>query len=284
MRKPVIFAGVLVILSMLLEGCGMAGFQNATPTPLTSMRPNDDMLMVYVPAGAFSMGGDSGAALRECQRASSLCEPDVFKSEEPAHSVTLKAFWIDQTEVTNGKYAQCVQGGACQPPADVRSRSWGDYYNSPMFAEYPVLNVDWNQASAYCAWAGARLPTEAEWEKAARGTDGRLYPWGMTLNPDLANYDEQFMDPKPVGSYPGGASPYGALDMAGNVSEWVADWYGETYYAESPANDPHGPASGTLRVARGGSWYDFPVHLRSIDRNRYEPTHTNFGIGFRCAR
>ncbi len=285
MRKPIIFASLLVALAMLLQGCGgMAGFQNATPTPLVSMRPNDDMLMVYVPAGDFTMGGDSGAALQECQHNISGCQPDVFKSEEPAHVVTLAAFWIDQTEVTTGKYAQCVQGGACQPPADIRSRSWLDYYTNPAHADYPVINVNWNQASAYCAWAGARLPTEAEWEKAARGTDGRLYPWGMTFNPDLASYNETVMDPEPVGSYPTGASPYGALDMAGNVSEWVTDWYGQTYYAESPASNPPGPATGTFRVARGGSWYDFSSYLRTTSRKPIDPALHNYGLGFRCAR
>ena len=284
MRKSMIFVGMLVILSMPLTGCGMVGSQNATPTQMTTMRPNDDMLMLYVPAGTFTMGGNSDTALQACQRIGSGCQPDLFKAEGPAHAVALDAFWIDQTEVTNGKYAQCVLGGACQPPADMRSRQWGRYYDVPRFADYPVIYVDWNQADAYCAWAGARLPTEAEWEKAARGTDGRLYPWGMTFNPDFANYNENVGDPRQVGSYPAGASPYGALDMAGNVSEWVADWYGETYYAESPSRNPKGPVSGTFRVARGGSWYSFSTNIRSVARDRFNPSRINYGVGFRCAR
>ncbi|MGH2619751.1 MAG: formylglycine-generating enzyme family protein, partial [Anaerolineales bacterium] len=171
--------------------------------------------MVFVPAGPFEMGSNSGD-----------------NSERPVHTVTLDAFWIDRTEVTNAMYEMCVNAGACESPGRTESYSRSSYHGDSQFANYPVIFVSWYDAKASCEWAGRRLPTEAEWEKAARGKDGRTFPWG-NASPDanLLNFDLDVGDTTETGEYPAGASPYGALDMAGNVWEWVNDWYEETYYS-----------------------------------------------------
>ena len=208
----------------------------------------------------------------------------AYADEKPLHTVNLDSFWIDRTEVTNGRYALCVKAKACKPPAKYTSNVHDLYYNNAEFADYPVIYVSWNSAQAYCQWAGRRLPTEAEWEKAARGTDGRLYPWGNTP-PDgtLLDFNNLIQDITRVGSYPDGASPYGALDMAGNVWEWVSDWYGLNYYSQGPESNPSGPASGTQHVLRGGSWHYDAAGVRSAYRFQKEPTFYSYEIGFRCA-
>jgi formylglycine-generating enzyme required for sulfatase activity len=164
------------------------------------------------------------------------------------------------------------------------------YYGTSQYADFPVIFVDWYMAKAYCDWAGRRLPSEAEWEKAARGTDGRIYPWGNKLSCKQANYNYNGKnggcvgDTTAVGSYPSGASPYGAMDMAGNVSEWVNDWFSDTYYQHSPLRNPSGPTSGDQRVLRGSSWNDLPVDVRSTFRSRSDPdVKASSVIGFRCS-
>jgi formylglycine-generating enzyme required for sulfatase activity len=215
--------------------------------------------MVFVPPGVFIMGDNT---------------------------VYVDSFWIDKTEVTNAMYARCVQAGVCSPPRLARSNTRDLYYGSTQFDDYPVIYVSWEDADNYCAWAGARLPTEAEWEKAARGADGREFPWG---DADPAGADAllnfRTQDTTEVGSYPDGASPYGALDMAGNVSEWVVDWLSEDYYHNPPPSDPAGPETGEYRVWRGGSWANTSTdRVRTYSRTGNPPTDSSSGIGFRCAR
>jgi formylglycine-generating enzyme required for sulfatase activity len=234
----------------------------------TIVSEKDGMTLLYVPAGEFTMGSDNGSG-----------------DEQPAHQVYLDTFWIDQTEVTNAMYANCVSAGACSPPSSTRSYTRDSYYGTSKFDNYPVVYVSWHHASAYCAWAGRRLPTEAEWEKSARGTDARTYPWGNEIpNANLLNYFSNVGETTEVGKYPNGASIYGALDMAGNVWEWVNDWYSKTYYANSPYLNPLGPDAGMSRVLRGGSWSYDNYGVRTANRGEDNPTSTYVGFGFRCAR
>jgi eukaryotic-like serine/threonine-protein kinase len=194
----------------------------------------DGMMLVYVPEGEFLMG-------------SSDADVDANPDEKPRHKVYIDAFWIDRTEITWGMYEKCVTAKQCTPPGDILG---DDNIGDDTF---PVKNVNWDQAAAYCTWARRHLLTEAEWEKAARGTDGRIYPWGnQAPNDELGNIIAHEGYTTAVGIFPAGASPYGALDMAGNVWEWVQDWYGETYYTDSPYRNPTGPTSGIGRVMRGG--------------------------------
>jgi len=248
----------------------------ATPTftPLPVDFTDDyGVKMKFIPASEFQMGSESGSS-----------------DESPVHTVYLDAFYIDIYEVTNLLYALCVEAGACTEPHSEGSYNRDSYYGNSTYDEYPVIYVDWDQANGYCEWRDARLPTEAEWEKAARGgLEGKLYPWGdqapdcSTVNYSGTNGCEG--DTTRVGSYaPNG---FGLFDMAGNVWEWVMDWYGENYYGSSSSRNPSGPSSGTYRVLRGGSWLNVATLIRVALRNWYSPydrLNWGSGNGFRCAR
>jgi formylglycine-generating enzyme required for sulfatase activity len=248
--------------------------------------------MVYVSAGEFIMGSDDDEvdyAMQLCNRYE--CDAEPIWSEQPQHTVYLDAFYIDKTEVTNAQYQQCVEAGVCQLPTTC---DWGEpTFGDEFKAEHPVACVRWHDARTYCEWADRRLPTEAEWEKAARGTDGRIYPWGNPFYGSKLNFcdancpydwkdtsaNDGYAKTAPVGSYPAGASPYGALDMAGNVWEWVADWY-EAYPGSSFQSSYYGRE---YRVIRGGAWYPYLWHARCAGRYRLGPWHGAADIGFRCA-
>ena len=229
--------------------------------PAKTTQGEDGAEMVLVPAGEFWMGSEDGGA-----------------DEKPRHRVTLDAFYIDKHEVTNARYGRFMGATGRSVPTYWNDSTW----NSP---QQPVVGVSWDDADAYCKWAGKRLPTEAEWEKAARGTDGRKYPWGEQWDASRANSVESKLGKTvPVGAYPAGASPYGALDMAGNAWEWVADWYDRDYYRRSPEQNPRGPETGSGRVLRGGSWLSLPILLRAANRYDFTPGSRSDLIGFRCAR
>jgi formylglycine-generating enzyme required for sulfatase activity len=221
--------------------------------------------MVLVPAGEFSMGSTMG------------------DDEKPVHRIYLNAFYIDKYEVTVGQYAKYLQATGMEEPSD-----W-NIMNQAQHRKRPVVNINWSDAATFCKWAGKRLPTEAEWEKAARGTDGRIYPWGDEAPTRLhANFGKKEWDNHlalvPGGSFEMGKSPYGIYDMAGNAWEWVNDWYEHDYYKKSPAKNPQGPTKGESKVVRGGSWLYVPDFLRTAFRFNAEPSGRHFGYGFRCAK
>ncbi len=273
----------------------------SAPAGTQRTRPIDGAEMVLVPAGNFVMGSDremTQFARQLCQESSgalavATCQAAAFSDERPAHVVRLDGFWIDRVEVTNGQYEGCVTAGACNPPLLVSSFSRPDYYGTPAYGQYPVVNVLWEMAAQYCRWAGARLPTEAEWEYAARGPENRIFAWGSDFERSKLNYcdascpllsdktyNDGYPDTAPIGSFPSGASWVGALDMTGNVREWVSDWLGP-YGADSAVN-PTGPDHGELKVTRGGSWYDTPDDVRGANRGGESLEYYRDNLGFRC--
>jgi formylglycine-generating enzyme required for sulfatase activity len=252
----------------------------------------DGMVLLYVPKGDFTMGDSVDQAMAICQMYKSNCQRGWFTDEEPAHTVYLDAYWIDQTEITNKMYALCVTSGKCSPPSSTESNTRKNYFGNPQYDNFPVIYVSWDDASAYCAWAGRRLLTEAEWEKAASWDATKqvkyTYPWGNTPNDcTLSNFPDGSKycvgDTTAVDSYPNNKSPYGVLDMLGNVWEWVSDWYGARYYwtLQNGVHNPTGPSSGEEHATRGGDW-GANSYTHTADRDFPEATSANF-LGFRCA-
>jgi formylglycine-generating enzyme required for sulfatase activity len=261
----------------------------------TVINPKDGSELILIPAGEFLMGsiekygmGNEWGEQYEC----------------PQHRVYLNSYYIGKYEVTNAQFARFVgetgYHASCDPvmarfykselfkssPEEPDLSVWNGYYNSET-ANNPVVCVSWNDAKAYCDWAGLRLPTEAEWEKAARGTDGRIFPWGDEWDTSCCNnsVEQQSGGTTPVGSFPRGASPYGCMDMAGNVREWCNDWYGGNYYRKAPQKNPRGPRRGKNRSVRGGSSeIPLPQLFRTAWRDRGEPAHGGHIVGFRVAR
>lgn len=223
-----------------------------------------------MPAGAYLMG-------------STALDSSASPDEKPLHGLSLHAFWIDKTEVTNAAYASCVAAARCSAPLLTSSESRDNYYGNPQYDSFPVIWVTWSQALQFCEWVGGRLPTEAEWEKAARGGPDRKYPWGDQPSCTLANMGGCVGDTTATGAYPMGVSPYLLLDMAGNAGEWVSDWYSASYYELSPVSNPQGPATGTQRVVRGGSWFESILSARAAARASLDPLGARSDVGFRCA-
>lgn len=265
-----------------------------TFTPTEVVDPNfrvsekDQAEQIFIPAGEFLMGTND-------KDAQHFLGNGVAYPEVPEHTIYLDGYWIDKYEVTNARYEICVEEGACTPPWVNFSNTREEYYGNPEFDNYPVIMVDWWQASAYCEWAGGRLPTEAEWEKAARGTDGRKYPWGNDpITGELANFcdknctrehanpgfDDGYADTAPVGSYPNGASPYGVMDMAGNVWEWTSTV--PELYPYDP-NDGREDPDGYYHIWRGGPWSNGTWWIRSTLRYKSVPKYWYENLGFRCA-
>ncbi len=283
--------GLVVFSIILLAGCQAAPTEipppTDTPPPPTATalptvaspadaqlsdtwsRPADGMQMIYIPAGRFVMG-------------STEADPCAHLDEFPRHTVSLDAYWIDRTEVTNAQYQACVETGICQPAT---SCSWGEpTYENPAKADHPVVCVNWFSAGDYCAWVGGRLPTEAEWEYAARGADERRYPWGDEFDSELCNSSEAGIDETtPAGQFsPLGDSPFGLVDVAGNVWEWVTDWYEIGSYTHDKPSNPTGPKTGKGRALRGGSWYGDGCSVRTTYRYYNDPLDHSPGVGFRC--
>ena len=287
----------------------------------TLIREVDGAKMVYVPAGSFELGSSDKQldnAMQECRetyREAGGCNRNLYMHEQPLHRVILDAFWLDETEVTNAKFCKFLNANGnkseegvywFEPGAGHRKVVYGYieevdgmFIPKAGYEDHPVVEVSWYGASAYCRWIGGRLPTEAEWEYAARGPSSFVYPWGNEFNGILVNYrdscftydnkgiDTAFNDGHamwaPVGSYPNGSSWCGALDMAGNVHEWVGDWWAPDYYSVSPARNPQGPETGSIKVGRGGSWYDPKWHIRSSYRKGLTLSSARMHwIGFRC--
>lgn len=242
----------------------------APPDPLNYapvFNPFDLMELVYVPTGDFLMGASPYDSARE-------------PNEEPRHTVFLDAFWISKTQVTNTMFNACAAAGVC---AYSVSHTTNPHYLDPFYASHPVVYVSWEMAQTYCEWTGGRLPTEAEWEKAARGPDGARYAWGEEL-PRLkfVNAGNEYGTTTTVGLFPYGKSYYGAFDMGGNLREWVSDWFDPDYYQYAPASNPTGPETGEKKVLKGASFSDEFRYCRVSNRLSHEPGSPGIVRGFRC--
>ena len=288
-RKPgVLYASVLscllpLALCLVVWSDAHANHESSAQPPLwTPLDEVESMAMmevpggmVTVPAGEFIMGSDPRK------------DPAAGPQEQPLHRVTLDAFEIDRYEVSNVEYLRFVLSTGASWPQFWRAKPFPD-----KMATHPVINVSWQEADAYCRWAGKRLPTEAEWEKAARGSDGRMFPWGDEpagwIKSNIAHPGSKRGAKYPplanINRYDKGVSPYGVYQLAGNVSEWVSDWFDPDYYRKGINENPKGPDAGELKVFRGGSWNEDPEVARSAGRNGGEPTRKSYLTGFRCAK
>lgn len=279
------------VSAVIAAATQLAPTRTPTPEPTLPPTPTPEPFisitgarMIFMPAGNVRLGYDDGK-----------------EDEKPSHVAFLDAYYIDETEVTNAQYAQCVEAGVCDPPDRTSASVYPTYYGDSRFNNYPVIFVSWYDADTFCRWRGARLPTEAEWEKAA-GYDPQQgiklrYPWGEVFHGSRLNFcdvnctlekrnpafDDGYRDTAPVGSYPDGRSPIGVYDMAGNVMEWVNDWYDFRYYRTAGDTNPMGPASGDFKVIRGGSWLSSAEEVTVTARNSFDPTVSRANLGFRCA-
>lgn len=288
---------LLVVISVACTSAGSKSESSDHPPPCTTpgqtwISPKDGVTLVCVPAGEFLMGATEA-------------DPLAKDDEKPQHRVYLDAFWIDRTEVSNSSFAKCMGVGVCRPAVyETTALTFTPYAVHPDYQDHPAFLYESEAAAAYCEWVGRRLPTEAEWEKAARGTDGRTFPWGDEIDCAHATYfgcltSATQATASPNGprcgyssscptvradAHPAGASPYGALNMAGNVWEWVADWYAPDYYVTAPANNPTGPTTGEYRVRRGGGARSLASDLQVTTRAGGHVGHFfDSQIGFRCA-
>ncbi|MDP1769719.1 MAG: formylglycine-generating enzyme family protein [Nitrospirota bacterium] len=277
-QQMMVWAGLSLLAGALCFGAAEPQSSKGGQTLSSEVgRGRDGAPMMRIPAGPFTMGSTDG-----------------LPNERPEHRVTLDAFFIDQYEVTLSLYRRFLESGKHESPP-----TWDDEAATTV-GDRPATGMKWESAAAYCRWTGKRLPTEAEWEKAARGTDGRRYPWGdMQPFVDIANYNRGMWVNEAItlvavtsglegmsvrhGLKEGGKSPFGLFHMAGNAAEWVADWYERDYYEKTPEQNPAGPATGEKRVIRGGSWVDLPAALRVTARFSAEADYEDRTIGFRCA-
>ncbi|MCP4141720.1 MAG: SUMF1/EgtB/PvdO family nonheme iron enzyme [Chloroflexi bacterium] len=265
--------------------------EKATPSPTVTRTPT--LPATPTEEGLASLIVDkSGAEMLLVEAAPFLMGRDTGNNDEkPAHLVNLGDYYIDKYEVSNADYKACVDDFACSLPKPTT------FYADARYRSHPAVFVSWEKANEYCEWREARLPTEAEWEKAARGDDSLIYPWGNMFSGSALNFCDaeceyswkntgiidKYSMTAPIGTYPDGESPYGVLDMAGNAAEWVADWYDKDYYENTPRENPQGPEDGTYRVLRGGSWYNRSSEVRTYQRNFLRPNIAYNYTGFRCA-
>lgn len=267
----------IATFSMLFNTFLLMASAQSLQAVIAPPKGKDRAPMVEIPTGSFPMGVPPG-------------DRDGGRDEYPRHEVVLDTFLIDQFEVTNGRYLEFIKSTGHrvpQNPTNPTRNLWQGGTITESLAERPVINVDWFDADAYCKWAGKRLPSEAEWEKAAKGTSDRRFPWG-NVEPTAKhlNYNQRWIGEKtlmPVGSYEAGKSPYGVYDIVGNVWEWVNDWYDARYYEKSPSKNPPGPQEGTKKVIRGAGWQNETPTVRIFTRVDSDPTMRNESTGFRCA-
>ncbi|MCJ7716369.1 MAG: formylglycine-generating enzyme family protein [Anaerolineales bacterium] len=297
-QNSIFILSVLLSSTWILAGCISATevdtiSKDSTRKPIS--RQKDGMSMVYIPGDSFNMGSTAEeieSAIELCKDHYSPCNNWYYEREGPHHPVSLDSFWIDQTEISNNQYRLCVNEGACLEITECKK---GDpTFEDPLKGDYPVVCADWDDANTYCQWVGGRLPTEAEWEYAFRGDEGLIFTWGNEFEGNKLNYcdqnctqdhaDQRFDDgyplSAPVGSFPAGASWAGVMNMSGNVSEWVSDWFGE--YSPDKEINPAGPSSGTQKMLKGCSWYYHPTYCRGAARPAVEPSTRFDYLGFRC--